>query len=224
MRKILFVMLLMIALISMGCGGSGDDGQDAPEDNGGGIEEENEQDEGESSADEPDETEEASDPGEFETAVGETTVNESGSFTLVARASDIPTQEDGPIILNIPQVNAIYGELEEDFAEMMEMDVMHYIQIDMEVENTSEETVTFYASQAIITTNTGEQLEADFWLSDHIEGTYIGEVKKSGTQFFILEESKAEEIEWVRIIISRPTNEDWDSLGEGIDFRVEFDQ
>lgn len=57
---------------------------------------------------------------------------------------------------------------------------------------------------------------------DHIDGTYIGEVKKSGSQFFILENSKAEDIEWVRIIISSPMNEDFDRMGEGIDFKVEI--
>ena len=99
------------------------------------------------------------------------------------------------MILSISQVNTTYGELAGDLAAFMDTDAIHYIQIDMEVQNTSEETIAFYASQATITTNTGEQLESDMWLSDHLDGTYIGEVRKSGSQFLILENSNDEEIE-----------------------------
>ena len=222
MRKIFLIMILALMMIVSGCSGSNDD----EEATGGGEsetanEEEPIDDEEESGANDTD-TEDEVEAGEFETAVGETVSNEGGDFTLINRASDIPTQEDGPIILNISQVNTAYAELKGELVDYLERENMHYIQIDMEVENTSSETIDFYASQATITTNTGEQLESDFWLSDHIEGTYIGEVRKTGSQFFILENSEAEDIEWIRIIISSPMDEDWEYLGEGIDFRVEF--
>ncbi|NBG89591.1 hypothetical protein [Isachenkonia alkalipeptolytica] len=218
MRRLLLVMLLVLMMIVPGCSESNDH-----EDATAGEETEDSNEEGESiDEDEPIDEEDEGEAGEFETAVGETVSNESGDFTLINRASDIPTQEDGPIVLNIPQVNTAYAELKGEMVDYLERDSMHYIQIDMEVENTSSETIEFYASQATITTNTGEQLESDFWLSDHIEGTYIGEVRKSGSQFFILENSEAEDIEWVRIIISGPTDEDWETLGEGMDFKVEF--
>ena len=231
MRKILLIMLLAFLLIFSGCNSNDDEpaaegetgavNEEATENDEENMDDEEETVEDEEEASEED-TEAIEEAGEFETQVGETVQNEGGSFTLINRASDIPTQEDGPIILNISQVNTAYAELEGEMIDFLERETMHYIQIDMEVENTSSETIEFYASQAIITTNTGEQLEADFWLSDYIEGTYIGEVKKSGTQFFILENSEAEDVEWVRIVMSSPVDDDWDSLGEGIDFRVEF--
>ncbi len=221
MRRLLMIMLLALMMIVSGCSGSNDEEEAI---GGGDTETANEEEEVIDADDESadNDTEDETEAGEFETTVGETVSNESGDFTLINRASDIPTQEDGPIVLNISQVNTAYAELKGELVDYFERESMHYIQIDMEVENTSSETIEFYASQATITTNTGEQLEADFWMSDYIEGTYIGEVKKSGSQFFILENSEAEDIEWIRIIISSPSDEDWEDLGEGIDFRVEF--
>jgi uncharacterized lipoprotein len=177
---------------------------------------------------EEDDTEEAEDvieevaDNDWETQVGETTENEGGSHTLIARNDQVDTQETGPMILNVTQVNAISSQLKGEVADLMETDAIEYIQIDMEVENTSEDTITFYPSQATITTNTGEQLEADMWLSDHIDGDFIGAVKKSGSQFFILENSNAEDIEWVRILINAPHDADWNDVGEELDFQVEL--
>jgi uncharacterized lipoprotein len=154
--------------------------------------------------------------------VGETREDSNGSFTLVARNGNESTFETGPMILTISQVNAISAQVKGDLADFMETDALEYIQIDMQVENTSEDTITFYASQATITTNTGEQLESDMWLSDHIDGDFIGAVKKNGSQFFVLQNSKAEDIEWVRVIISAPNDENWDNVGEKLDFKIEF--
>lgn len=168
------------------------------------------------------ETEESGQETDTEAEVGNVREDENGTFTLVASNTDLVTQETGPMILNVTQVNAISAQIKGELADFMESDVMEYIQIDMEVENTSEETINFYPGQATITTNTGEQLEPDMWLSDHIEGEFIGAVKKSGSEFFVLENSKAEDIEWVRIIIDAPHNENWDDVGEKLDFKIEF--
>lgn len=180
------------------------------------------QEETEKQEDEAPEEEEATAEGAWETQVGETIENEGGSHTLIKRFDQVESKETGPIILNIPQINTISSQLKGEMAEFLETDAIEYIQIDMEVENTSEETISFYADQATITTNTGEQLESDMWLSDYIDGDYIGAVKKSGSLFFILNNSNAEDIEWVRIIIEAPHDENWDSVGEKIDFQVDF--
>lgn len=160
--------------------------------------------------------------GEWETEVGETIENEGGSHTLIKRFDKVETQTTGTMILNISQINTISSKLKGEMAEFMETDELEYIQIDMEVENTSEDTISFYADQATITTNTGEQLESDMWLSDHIDGEYLGAVKKSGSQFFVLKNSKAQDIEWVRIVIDAPIDENWDAVGEKLDFKVEL--
>ncbi|MBP1969130.1 hypothetical protein J2Z83_001233 [Virgibacillus natechei] len=94
----------------------------------------------------------------------------------------------------------------------------------MEVENTREEDTIFYASQATLTTNTGEQLEPDMFFSEHIDGEFIGPVTKSGSSFYILENSKAEDIESIRLIFSGASNEDWEDIGEEIDIEIELEK
>ncbi|MCK0470375.1 hypothetical protein [Halalkalibacter sp. APA_J-10(15)] len=153
---------------------------------------------------------------------GDVVENEGGTFTLISKQDDIESQETGPMIVDITQINASSGQLQGDLADFLETTEIEYIQVDMEVENTSDDTIFFYPGQATITTNTGEQLESDMWLSDHIDGEFIGAVRKSGSQFFILENSTADEIETVRIIINAPHNEEWEDTGDKIDFTVEF--
>ncbi|MCR6096727.1 hypothetical protein HXA31_05015 [Salipaludibacillus agaradhaerens] len=161
--------------------------------------------------------------GDFETQVGETIENEAGVFTLHARQHNIDTIETGPIVLDLPQVNAASGEITDQMvAELVGSEEMNYVQVDVEVENTSDEDVTFFVSQATISTNTGEQLERDMLLSDHIDGEMMAGTKHSGSFLFILENSSAEDIETIRIKMSAPINDDWDELGEDIDLEIEL--
>ncbi|TMW71148.1 DUF4352 domain-containing protein [Alteribacter natronophilus] len=160
---------------------------------------------------------------EWETQVGETVENEGGSFTLVNRLDGIEPMESGPIILNIDQINVTSAQFEGDLADFMETDEADYIQVDMRVENTSDEDLTFYASQATLVTNTGEQLESDMWMSDHIPGDIMSGVTASGSVFYVLENSDAEDIEWVRLVWSAPFDEDWEDVGEEIDEQFELD-
>jgi hypothetical protein len=228
MKKLSMIVLsLGLAVSLMACGTEADeateDGNTPDTEN---VEESASEEVGEYEADEATEeepqAEETEADSKWETQVGETVENEGGKFTLIARNDEVETQETGPMILNIPQVNATSATLKGDVADFLETDAIEYIQIDMEVENTSEDTITFYPAQATITTSTGEQLESDMWLSDHIDGDFFGQVKQEGSQYFILEKSKAEDIEWVRVIINAPLDEDWNNVGEKLDFRVEL--
>jgi hypothetical protein len=158
----------------------------------------------------------------WETSVGETVENEGGTFTLHARQDDIDTVETGPVVMEIEQVNAASGELSPDLAAMMESENIEYVQMDITVENTGEEDITFYASQATIATSTGEQLESDMWMSDHIDGEMMSGTSHSGSFFFILENSNAEDIENVRITWSAPHDEDFNDIGEEVDIEASF--
>lgn len=158
----------------------------------------------------------------WDTEVGDTIENEGGTFTLHARQDDIETVETGPVVMEIEQVNAASGELAPDLVEMMETENLEYVQIDLQVENTGDEDITFYASQATIATSTGEQLEPDMWLSDHIDGEMMSGTSHSGSFFFVLENSNAEDVESVRITWSAPSNEDWEDIGEEVDIEVEL--
>ncbi|WP_444683859.1 hypothetical protein [Alkalicoccus luteus] len=158
----------------------------------------------------------------WETEVGETIENEGGTFTLHARQDDIDTIETGPVIMDILQVNTVSGELTPDMAELMESDVIDYIQIDVEVQNSSDDDITFYVNQATISTDTGEQLESDWLMSDYLDSDMMANTTHSGSFFFILENSNAEDVNSVRMTWSAPIDEDWNELGEDIDIEISF--
>ncbi|PAE24052.1 hypothetical protein [Bacillus sp. 7894-2] len=166
--------------------------------------------------------EQAKADGKWETEVGETVENEGGTFTLHGRNDQVAPQTTGPMKLNITQVNKTSGVLKGEMKAMFDSEVANYVQVDMEVENTSEDTVNFYPDQATITTSTGEQVTSEFMMSDDVGGEFIGPVKKQGSVFFFLKNSKAEDLEWVRLIVTAPSNADFETIGDDIDIKVEF--
>ncbi|GAK12205.1 DUF4352 domain-containing protein [Geomicrobium sp. JCM 19039] len=154
--------------------------------------------------------------------VGETVSDENGEQTLVSLNEDIDTIESGPIVLEIEKVNGVSAVFEGMAADMLDDPEVEYIQVDMVVENTSDDDVTFYASQAKLITDTGEQLDPDMWFSDHLDGDYFGNVTKSGSSIYILENSMAEDVTSVELRYSAPFDTDsWDDLGE--DIKIEID-
>ena len=148
--------------------------------------------------------------------VGDVISNEAGDSTLVSLANDVGTFESGPIKLTIDKANGVSMKVSDSYVELFETDQLEYIQVDMTVENTSEDHISFYASQAVMTTSTGEQLDPDMFLSDHIDGDYLGAVTKSGSSFYILKNSKAEDVESIKLHFSAPSDEDWEDVGEEI--------
>ncbi|MBN9653240.1 hypothetical protein J0K78_03100 [Halobacillus sp. GSS1] len=159
-----------------------------------------------------------------EAEVGDTVTSEAGEQTLVSRTDDIGEFESGPITLTIEKVNGVSGTLKGEVAEYMDMEEIEYIQVDMKVSNSSEEDVNFYASQATMTTNTGEQLEPDMMMSDHIDGEYLGQVNKEGSSFYILENSKAEDVTSVTLHYDAAHDMDFEDLGEKIKIEVELEK
>ncbi|MDQ0206250.1 hypothetical protein [Alkalicoccobacillus murimartini] len=154
--------------------------------------------------------------------VGDT--NDDGSLLLLARNDSFDEIETGSMTLTLPQVTVSeVVEWPSEIAEFYEFEPTGIIQIDMELSNASEETILFYADQATITTSTGEQLEADFLASDHIDGDFIGAVNKSGSVRYMLKNSDPNEIEWVRVLIDAPHDEEsFDNVGEKVDVQIDF--
>ncbi|WP_078592997.1 hypothetical protein [Evansella clarkii] len=153
---------------------------------------------------------------------GDTIENEAGVFTLHSRADDIDSIETGPIVLEIEQVLAASGTLSEEMAQVMEADEVEYIQVDITVENTAEEDFTFFAGSGTMQTDTGEQLDGDMWLSEHIEELLMAGTTQSASFYYILENSSAEDVEAVRLIWEAPVNVDYEEVGEEPEIEVEF--
>ena len=220
MKKWMVSLSAATLLTMAACGNDSEDNQDT---NNNGVNEENTAEANEETAtNDTSENGNAEGDDEWETAVGETVENEGGVFTLHARAEPVDPIETGPVLVEIDQLNAQSGDLSGEMAEFMETDRLEMIQLDLSVANTSDEDIAFYADQAEIATSTGEQMQADFWLSDSIGGEMMGNTNAQGTLFFVLESTHAEEVEHIRIRWSAPQNEDFERIGEDVDVTVEF--
>lgn len=78
----------------------------------------------------------------------------------------------------------------------------------IKIENTTaNKKYTTYPDQATLITSTGEQVEADIFLSDNVGGDIYEGVIKEGNVIFYLDRGKVEEITWVKIL--------WNSSFEG---------
>jgi heme/copper-type cytochrome/quinol oxidase subunit 2 len=163
------------------------------------------------------ETEETEKENNWETQVGDDV-----ELTLVAKNVEVETIQTGPIHINIPQVNVTYAKHNQALKDILKKDEGSYIQIDFELENISDETISINPDKATIITNTGEQLDSHLLLSDNIGGDFIRKVKKEGSVYFFLENSKAEDIKWIRLMIDAPYNEDSESVGEKVDTKIQF--
>lgn len=157
------------------------------------------------------------------TPVGETISTEGGDFTFHTRNDQLEPVEAGTLTLDFDQVAGISGVLSPEFAEHVGQDKLEYIQVDIQVTNTSKDPINFDAYQATLITSTGEEITApNPKLGEIPEGNFAGEEKKQASVFYVLEKSKAEDVEWVRLVMKAPTNESNEKIGEDLDIKVEL--
>lgn len=135
--------------------------------------------------------------------------------------------ESGPIKYNIKaiQVSKLTATTD-DMASTLDVEKdkeVTLVAMDIEVENTSEKTISFYPDQSEITTNTKEQVSSELFLSDSVGGDYIGKVKKSGTIFFILKNSSADDIDTITYHVDAPCDENFESVGDKVSVELKFE-
>ncbi|NLP52378.1 hypothetical protein [Bacillus sp. RO1] len=161
--------------------------------------------------------------------VGETAETEGGSFTYHARNNRLKPIETDSFNINVDKVSVMSGKLAGGFKDYMGQEEIEYIQFDLEVENKTSDSLNFEAYQASIVTNTGEEVAApDSRLTTKSEDTielnekFAGGEKKQGAIFFLLEETKAEDVEWVQINMKAPVDENNEKIGEDIQIKVKL--
>lgn len=158
-----------------------------------------------------------------ETTEGETEETELGLLTTYGRVLDInESQDNGPFTVTVLNANLTELEPSEMYADFFDYDVVTAVAIEVQVENTVDETNTIYADQGTIVTNTGNQVDADIFFSDDVGGDFLGEVTKTGTVFFFFD-GDTENIDNVRYIINSGHDEDWESFGEDLEFSISFE-
>ena len=136
------------------------------------------------------------------------------------------TGETGPFKYTVEAIQiSKLTATNDEMAEMLEIEKdkeVALVVMDVSVENTSDDTVYFYFYQATLTTNTKEQVETDMLLSDYIDGEYIGNVIHSGSIFYILKNSSADDITNISLHVDAPNDENFDSIGEEVKLDFEF--
>lgn len=126
----------------------------------------------------------------------------------------------GPINYTIDQIQVSNVSFDsEDTASLADFktsDKGAMVAIHMTVENTTDDTVDFYADQGNIVTDTKEKAEPNMWFSDTLDGEYNGKIKNEGTLIYFFKNSDAKDVKSVKYTALAPTNENLDSLGNDV--------
>nr|WP_289038202.1 DUF4352 domain-containing protein [uncultured Allobacillus sp.] len=234
MKKLFYsIALLLLVLSLVACGGEAEaENVDNEDEEQSSEDEQAEEDESEAETENTYDVEESEkDEDESETMThdenqnkeaheGDVVTSEIGDARVVSRVDDFGTFESGPIKVTIDKANGVSLDVSDGYVEYFETDQLEYFQVDLTVENTSEDKITFYASQATMTTSTGEQIEKDRMQSDHIDADFLGPVTKNGTLIYTLENSNAEDVESIKLFFSAPLNDNWDDMGEELEIEI----
>lgn len=173
----------------------------------------------ESAEETPDEESEDSDTKSQNTATGETEEQNGLRKTPVYTNKELnQTGETGPMkyTVNAIQVSKLTATTDEmaDVLGIEKDKEVSLVVVDLEAENTTEDTVYFYIGQATLTSNTKEQVDSDMLLSDYIDGDFLGNVIHSGSLMYILPNSSADDITNLTLHVSAPLSKDFDTIGD----------
>ncbi|WP_071026053.1 hypothetical protein [Peptoniphilus raoultii] len=152
-----------------------------------------------------------------DSSVGNVDESDFGRLEVIKEKKNINDLfESGPIKLTVTDIQISKVNPKPDYKSMFgDKDEVTSVVLAVEVENTSDETISFYPDQGTVVTNTKEQKEAEVFLSDEVGGDFIGKVVKEGNIVFILD-SNAEEINNVKFVLGSPLNSNFENVGEEI--------
>lgn len=212
------VSLLLIAVMTLSLVACGDNGEEVESEKEVVTEEET------TEADVQEETEEPAD----DSTTGEI-VEEGGlrKEPIITDKELNKTGETGPFkySINAIQVSKLTATNDE-MAELLSIEKdkeVALVVMDVSVENTTEDTNSIYFDQATLTTNTKEQVTADFMLSDYIEGEYLGAVIHEGSIYFILPNTNADDLTTITLHVDAPHDENFEPIGDDVKVELSFE-
>lgn len=152
-----------------------------------------------------------------ESSTEETDVQESELGTnkiyMKNKALNI-TETMGPIQFAIDKVQTSRLTVAEAYRDSFDgQEEVTVVAMNMIVENTVDETMSFHPNQATLVTNTGEQVSSHLWFSDDVGGEFLGKVKKEGNVLFFVK-AKPEELTDLKVVIDGPFDENFDKVAE----------
>lgn len=131
--------------------------------------------------------------------------------------------EFGDVILSINGMAVVELEPDEEISYIFdEKEVVRAIIVDMEVENNSDQDITFHPNQATMVTSNGEQVESEMFLMGDVGGDFYGGVKKADQAWWLID-NVDDDIENIKMIIDAPYYiDDWEDIGEEkrLDFEI----
>lgn len=232
MRKLLLMLLVgVLALCLCACGASPAADEPAEEEV-----EETTAEPAEETAEEPAE-EAAEEPAEGSVVVNGNTITLSDDGSEKASSQDgiektplvsthdiNATYQTGPmtITVNKAQLSNIKVS-DQSTADMMSVpkdETVGLLVIDLTVENTSTDDISFYPNQSVIVTNTKEQIDCALWFSDSVGGDFLGQVVKNGQIYFFFN-GPADEVNHIQWRIDSPFDTNYENIGDTL--VVEFD-
>ncbi len=157
-----------------------------------------------------------------EQEAGDVIEAEGGTRTVIATNYNIDEeQENGPFTITVKNAQLSQFQPSEDMVDFFGGEDLGMVTLQLEVVNNSEETNLIYPDQGTVVTDTGQQIDAELFLSDDLGGEFYGEVTKTGDVFFFFD-GQAEEVSNIRYLINSGTDEDFESFGEDIEFSIDF--
>ena len=99
-----------------------------------------------------------------------------------------------------------------DVASMLGLEVNQVatlVAIQVSVENTSDEDMTWYPNQSTIVTSDKEQVESDWFMSDSVGGQFFGNVVKEGQIYWICKKTDAESLSHIQWRIDSPADSNY---------------
>ncbi|MBR2756628.1 MAG: hypothetical protein IKD52_00760 [Exiguobacterium sp.] len=158
---------------------------------------------------------EASAPEEATTENEDVQESELGTNKIYMKNKALTIAETmGPIQFAIDKVQTSRLRVAEAYRDSFDgQEEVTVVAMNMIVENTVDETMSFHPNQATLVTNTGEQVEADLFFSDDVGGEFLGKVKKEGNVLFFVK-AKPEELTDLKVVIDGPFNENFDKVAE----------
>lgn len=157
-----------------------------------------------------------------EQQVGDIIEAEAGIREILAVNYGIDeSMESGPFTITVKNAQLSQFEPSEDMVDFFDGESLGMVALEVEAVHNSEETNAIYPDQGILVTDTGHQIDADVFLSDDVGGDFYGKVKKSGDIFFFFDDD-ASDVKNVRFIVGSPYDENFDTVGEDIEFIIDF--
>jgi len=155
--------------------------------------------------------------------VGDEISNEHGDFIIHKITTEEVETEEIPVNVKISRMLAASGEVKGSFVGILGKEVLDYIEFDVRIENITDEIINFPIVKAKMITNTGEEIDSgDILLSDFVPDEIRSQVYVHGKFYYVLEDTKAEDVESVQIIWDSPVNEAGETMGKDVEIEVVF--